>query len=217
MLRPVRDGDEPAELSESFLRPAPQTSAKSKGHTGSREGHDALEIYAVDGTQFVLQLCALLSLVFANALQHVVHPSLAVFEDAAASLRGADWEADFYVRDANSWTPPHEVMSQRTVGKFIFLTVQVLLFQLVYYLVCAAVYWLKIVAPDELQSPSLSKVYARLYTRLHMAAPIVDGLGVLVWFLFFVFAVIMDFVEPKWRGQVRCGVGGTCTLHIRIR
>ena len=38
-----------------------------------------------------------------------------------------------------------------------------------------------------------------------MAAPIVDGLGVLVYLLFFVFAVIMDFFEPKWRGQVSSG------------
>jgi len=227
VLNPIRDDDEPAELSESFLRRVPpqaevyarlvergeKIAARDEKKRKEREekdaerrrargeGPDVLELCVVDSTQFILQVCAFFSLLFANVLQHVVHPSLDVFKDAAVELRGPDWEADFYVRDANDWTPPHEVMSQRMAGKFIFLTVQVLLLQLVYYFSCIASYVLKVVAEDELLDTGAYKAYVKLYGKLHVVAPIVDGLGVLVYLLFFVFAVIMDFFEPKWRGQ----------------
>ena len=123
----------------------------------------------------------------------------AVFEAAAVEIEGRapeTWRDTFRVHDADAWTPSHEVMSQRSVGKFIFLTVQVLAAQLLYYFACAVVEVIDLMG----RAPCGAR-YHRFVGGLYMAAPLIDGLGVLVWLLFAIFAFVMDFINTDWRSQ----------------
>lgn len=136
-------------------------------------------------------LPAVVALVVANLLQHVIHPGLDVLERAAVEQRGADWADKFHVYDVSVWTPGHEVMSQRLAGKFIYLTVQVLALQLVYSIACAAQCACGAAGAN-------SKPLARVLCQL---APLVDGLGVCVFALYSVFAFLQTFIVPAWRSQ----------------
>lgn len=154
-------------------------------------------------------LPAVLALVVANFLQHFVHPDLDVLERAAVEQRGADWAEKFYVYDVSVWTPGHEVMSQALVGKFIYLTVQVLALQLGYSIVCA-------VQCACAAAGGHNRPLARFLCQL---APLVDGLGVCVFALYSVFAFLQTFIVPAWRSQwdtIETEVFRSCTSEVCV-
>ena len=118
---------------------------------------------------------------------------MVVLEEAAAVHAGRkDWEANFKVASGGAWSPEHEVMSRRGLGPFVYLTVQILAIQTLYHSLSLLSEALHYFAGIQ-----------RLQAAAYRCAPVVQGMGMVTFFLFVFFAMVSEIFIPHWREQVR--------------
>uniref|UniRef100_A0A7S3PMJ8 Uncharacterized protein n=1 Tax=Aplanochytrium stocchinoi TaxID=215587 RepID=A0A7S3PMJ8_9STRA len=126
------------------------------------------------GASINLILCAT-----ANYLQHLAHPSNEVLEIVAAESLGEGWREKNAFVVGTAWTAQHELMSQTYSGRFVYLSVLVLLIQFMYAL-CSFIAEL---------FPEGEKFASRVYS----AAALVNGLAIVTGILFTVIAIIHEY------------------------
>ena len=153
--------------------------------SGRREG--ALAKAALDRGAVAWSTVTALLILVANLMQHVLHPPLSECEDAIREAGGA-WDPTAPFVFSETWSPEHELRVQWKVGKWAYLTSQVLALQAIYHVASLAC---------ELRGRPRGEALTRV---VYGGAAVIGGFGALV-FVLYAFFWVLQHSHPEWRAQ----------------
>ena len=168
-------------------RAAPRRAAKAMQALGSGRREGALAKAALDRGAVAWSTVTALLILVANLMQHVLHPPLSECEDAIREAGGA-WDPTAPFVFSETWTPEHELRVQWKVGKWAYLTSQVLALQAIYHVASLTC---------ELRGRPRGAALTRV---VYGGAAVIGGFGALV-FVLYAFFWVLQHSHPEWRAQ----------------